>query len=70
MWINSKTTVLEIADLLEQDGYDRSLANQVRRAASRGCLLWTRDRLTTTDSSAIDARPSRILRGAREHLPA
>jgi len=59
MWITSKTTVQTIAALLLQDGYKPGLAGAVKRAALRGCLVWTPERLTTTDASRIDARPRR-----------
>ena len=34
-----------------------SLAKAVKQAAMAGCLLWTPERLTTTNASRIDARP-------------
>ena len=44
---------------LAEDGYDPALAGDVKRAAGRASLLWTRTRLTTTDRSRIDVRPAR-----------
>lgn len=57
MKITTKTTTTEIADALRADGYDPALAASVRRAARAGALLWTRERLTSTDATRIDARP-------------
>ena len=51
-WLLSK-----VESELYGDGYDSRLARDVRIAAERGCLLWTKERLTTTDASRIDARP-------------
>jgi hypothetical protein len=59
MKINANTTMRQIRSMLTHDGYDPSLAEDVRRAHHAGCLLWTRDRLTTTDASRIDVRPQR-----------
>ena len=57
MKITSKTTVSEIAAALRVDGYSESLASAVKQAWTCGCLLWTPERLTTTNASRIDARP-------------
>ena len=57
MKTTTRTTTTEIATALREDGYDPALALAVRRAARAGALLWTRDRLTSTDASRIDARP-------------
>lgn len=58
MKITTRTTVTEIRDRLHETGFatlsDR--AAEIKRAASKGCLLWTAERLTTTDASRIDAR--------------
>lgn len=35
----------------------RGGARDIKRAALRGCLLWSSSRLTTTDVSRIDVRP-------------
>ena len=50
-----------ISALLERDGYDRLIGREatIKQAAARGALLWTRERLTTTDGTGIDARPER-----------
>lgn len=50
----------DLEDWLCQDGYEALVprAREIRIAAERGCLLWTKERLTTTDLSQIDARPS------------
>lgn len=53
------TDVASVRRMLTGDGYDSSLAEDVLAAARKGALLWTRERLTTTDSSRIDARPTR-----------
>jgi hypothetical protein len=53
MKITSRTTVAEIADQLEADGFDPGLAAQVKKASKTGSLLWTRDKLVTTDASRI-----------------
>ena len=34
----------------------RRTATEIRRAARSGALLWTSERLTTTDASALDLR--------------
>lgn len=57
MKITTRTTTTEIADALREDGYDPALARAVKTAARRGALLWTRDRLTTTDVARLDVRP-------------
>jgi hypothetical protein len=45
--------------MLHEDGYDKlqPLASAIQAAARRGALLWTPERITTTDASKIDARP-------------
>lgn len=61
--ITSRTTHQAIRSMLRADGYGESVvdrAAEIKDAAGRGCLLWTRDRLTTTDASRIDARPSDV----------
>lgn len=57
MKITSKTPVSDIAAALSEDGYSDSLASAVKQAALAGCLLWTKERLTTTNASRINARP-------------
>ena len=52
-------TLADLRELLARDGYPVEHARAVQRAATIGALLWTRDRLTTTDSSRIDERPVR-----------
>lgn len=58
MKITTRTTVTEIRERLHETGFatlaDR--AGEIKRAAAKGCLLWTAERLTTTDASLIDAR--------------
>lgn len=34
----------------------RSAATEIKQAALRGCLVWTKSRITTTDASRIDVR--------------
>jgi hypothetical protein len=58
--ITSRTTHEAIRSMLREDGYGETVverAAEIKDAAGRGALLWTRTRLTTTDSSRIDARP-------------
>lgn len=57
--ITTKTTLAEIRSALLADGYEalRDRAAEIKKAALTGCLLWTPERLTTTDASRIDARP-------------
>jgi hypothetical protein len=57
----SQMSVASIEDALRVGGYAvyPGMADAVKRAAAKGCLLWTSERLTTTDSSRIDARPQR-----------
>jgi hypothetical protein len=59
MNITSRTTLSEIRGMLREDGYQRltDRAAEIKRAATRGALLWTQRRLTTTDASRIDERP-------------
>ena len=59
MTMNSKTTVADVRAMLREDEYDPALAKAVRRAFKRGALVWTTERLPTTDESRIDARPVR-----------
>lgn len=44
---------------LVEDGYGALVprAFEIRRAGQHGALLWTAQRLVTTDASRIDARP-------------
>lgn len=58
MKITSKTTLTEIREQLREDGFDPLLAQAVKEAARKGCLIWTAYRLTTTDASRIDERPA------------
>lgn len=60
----ARMSVATIESALIADGYTvfRGMADAVKRAAQKGCLLWTSERLTTTDSSRIDARPRRVAR--------
>jgi len=60
----SHMSVATIERALIADGYTvvRGMADAVKRAAQKGCLLWTSERITTTDSSRIDARPRRVAR--------
>ncbi len=62
MKITSKTTISQVRAALREDGYAALAprAKEILDAAWRGCLLWTRDRLTTTDASRIDARPEGV----------
>lgn len=57
--ITARTTLEEIRSALLADGYQelRDRAKEIKQAALTGCLLWTSERLTTTDASRIDARP-------------
>ncbi|HEX7069878.1 MAG TPA: hypothetical protein VF190_03685 [Rhodothermales bacterium] len=57
--ITTRTPLAEIRTMLCADGYESLVdrADDVKRAAVSGCLLWTSERLTTTDRSRIDARP-------------
>jgi hypothetical protein len=57
MNITTRTTLATIANALREDGYDPALAPAVKAASRRGALIWTRDRLTTTDASRLDLRP-------------
>lgn len=58
--ITTRTTVAQLRHWLVLDGYRdlRPRAGEIKRAARSGTLLWTHERLTTTDASCIDARPS------------
>ena len=58
--ITPRTRLGAIRDALRRDGYGHlwRRAAEIRRAAQFGCLLWTPERLTTTDSSRIDATPN------------
>jgi hypothetical protein len=56
--ITSRTTHQDIRRMLREDGYGETIAAraaEIKDAAGRGALLWTKTRLTT--SSRIDARP-------------
>lgn len=55
--ITSRTPLASIREMLFEDGFGHVDPKAVRTAAAKGCLLWTRERLTTTDASRIDARP-------------
>jgi hypothetical protein len=59
MKITARTTVAQIRAALREDGYAALTprAKEILDAAWRGCLVWTAERLTTTDASRIDARP-------------
>lgn len=59
MKITSRTPLHQIRTALRDDGYAHLVGreSEIRQAATRGCLLWTRERLTTTDGSRIDERP-------------
>jgi len=61
MKITTRTTITEIGEHLHETGFaelaDR--AGEIKRAFANGCLLWTAERLTTTDASRIDARAER-----------
>jgi len=59
MKITTKTTIKSIRNALSADGFSPIYASAVKRAALAGCLLWSSERLVTTDSSRIDARPVR-----------
>ena len=56
-----RASLTEIEAALRTDGYEALVprAFEVRRAGQRGALLWTPERLTTTDESRISARPER-----------
>lgn len=58
MKITTRTTVTEIRDRLHETGFAKlsDRAGEIKLAAASGCLLWTSERLTTTDASRIDAR--------------
>lgn len=60
--ITSRTTHAEIRRMLREDGYESltDRAAEIKDAAGRRALLWTSERLTTTDASRIDARPRRF----------
>lgn len=55
----SQMSVREIEAALDRDGYYGLIGREreIQRAAREGALLWTPQRLTTTDASQIDARP-------------
>jgi hypothetical protein len=58
--ITGVTPLGQISDALRADGYVGLLGREaeIRFAAQRGCLLWTSERLTTTDASRIDVQPA------------
>lgn len=58
--ITSDTTVAEIQEMLYEDGYSHlaERAAEIKRAAMRGALLWTKHRIVTTDRSRISSRPA------------
>lgn len=49
----------ELRHQLRADGYFMLLnrVDEIRNAARAGALLWTSERLATSDASRIDARP-------------
>lgn len=53
----SRMTIDQVRELLAADGFDPNLAGAVKRAAANGCLLWTTDKLVTTDSSRLHCFP-------------
>lgn len=71
MKITSKTSLRQIRNALQEDGFFDAVDHEaeVKAAALRGCLLWTRERLTTTDASRIDVRPSGVKGSGRAGVP-
>lgn len=71
MKIISRTPLIAIERALRADGFDvpvgdaLSTPRAIKRAALNGALLWTSERVTTTDASRIDLRLRRDLWGAR-----
>ena len=61
MTITTRTTLGDIRSMLRREGYEALVeyAAEIKRAATHGALLWTSERITTTDASRIDARPVR-----------
>lgn len=55
--LTNRTTVAQVAEMLDEDGYDPALASAVKRAFMHGCLSWTDSHLITTDDSRIRAYP-------------
>lgn len=55
--ITSQTTLAEIRDMLCEDGYEHLInrAKEIKSAARHGSLMWTREKLYTTDASRISA---------------
>lgn len=54
-----KMPLSAIRELLHQDGYAHLAprAKEVQQAAAHGCLLWTREKIVTTDISRIHSCP-------------
>ena len=57
MKINARTPLATIRAALLADGFGHCEPAKVRAAAVAGALLWTKERLTTTDVSRYDERP-------------
>jgi len=58
--LHQDSTISEIQEALECDGYphNKAMARQVKRAHAKGCLVWTVDRLTSTQANnRFDYRP-------------
>jgi hypothetical protein len=57
--LGARTPLADIREWLHEGGYGHLAprAAEIREAAGTGCLLWTKERLTTTNGSRIDARP-------------
>ena len=57
--IAARTPLADVRRALRIDGYDALTprAADIKRAAVVGALLWTRERIRTTDASRIDATP-------------
>jgi|HigsolmetaAR202D_1030399.scaffolds.fasta_scaffold49377_2 hypothetical protein len=58
--LTSKTTVAEVRAMAREDGFEitSAEARQILAAHKKGALVWTRDRITTTDASRLDLRPT------------
>lgn len=65
MKITTRTTLAQIRNQLAADGYEPECARDVKRAAMHGCLLWTSEKLVTTDGSRIAAFPASAWRVER-----
>ena len=59
--VTARTSREDIRRMLREDGYGKlqPYASAIQAAARRGALLWTSERLTTTDASKLDARPEK-----------